>query len=52
MASKPVRRYAPLNPTRVTVSDGFWAPRRKTNRQVTLPAEYRHLLDTGREEAL
>jgi len=32
----------------VTLADGFWAPRRRVNREVTLPSQYRLLEETGR----
>ncbi len=43
--------YARLRPvplTAVTLADGFWAPRRSINREVTLPSQYRQLEATGR----
>ena len=41
-------RLRPLPLTAVRLSDGFWAPRRRVNREETLPAQYRHLEGTGR----
>jgi DUF1680 family protein len=38
----------PLPLTGVRLSDGFWEPRRRTNREETLPSQYRHLEKTGR----
>lgn len=32
----------------VTLADGFWAPRIRTNREVTLPSQFEHLEATGR----
>jgi len=32
----------------VAIDDAFWAPRRRTNREVSLPAQYRLLEETGR----
>jgi len=32
----------------VDLADDFWEPRRRINREVTLPSQYRHLEDTGR----
>jgi DUF1680 family protein len=32
----------------VRLSDGFWQRRRRVNREVTLPLQYRHLEETGR----
>jgi DUF1680 family protein len=37
--------------TRVTVADGFWAPRRKTNCEVSVPHQYAMNLETGRIDA-
>ena len=36
----------------VTIDDNFWSERRRVNRDVTLPAEYRQCEQTGRIEAL
>lgn len=44
----PHARLRPLPLTGVRLSDGFWEPRRRTNREETLPAQYRHLEETGR----
>jgi DUF1680 family protein len=44
-------RYARLKPvplTAVTLADEFWAPRIQTNRESTLPEQYRLLEETGR----
>jgi DUF1680 family protein len=32
----------------VTLDDAFWAPRLRRNREVTIPAQHRHLEETGR----
>jgi uncharacterized protein len=32
----------------VNLADDFWKPRRRINRDVTLPSRYGHLEDTGR----
>ena len=32
----------------VRLSDDFWGPRRRINREVTLPSQHRHLEETGR----
>jgi DUF1680 family protein len=32
----------------VSLADDFWEPRRRINREVTLPSQYRHLEETGR----
>src|SRR5918998_153367 len=39
-------RGAPLPDVRL--SDDFWEPRRRINREVTLPSQHRHLEETGR----
>ncbi len=44
----PYARLKPVPLTAVTLADDFWAPRRRTNREVTLPAQYRLLEETGR----
>lgn len=44
----PHARLRPVPLTAVTLSDSFWAPRRHLNRQVSLPAQYRFLEETGR----
>jgi DUF1680 family protein len=41
-------RLRPLPLTDVQLSDGFWEPRRRVNRRVTLPSQYEHLEKTGR----
>ncbi len=45
------QRYAPLALTDVTIADAFWAPRRRVNRERTIPHIYRQLLATGRIDA-
>ena len=44
----PHARLRPVPLTAVTLADGFWAERRRVNRQVTLPSQYRQLEQTGR----
>ena len=44
-------RYARLRPlplADVRLSDGFWEPRRRINREETLPSQYGHIEETGR----
>jgi len=41
-------RLLPVPLAAVTLSDGFWEPRRRINREVTLPSQYRHCEETGR----
>jgi len=48
----PSRRLRPLELTNVTIADAFWAPRQRTNREATLPHEYRQCKETGRLDAL
>jgi hypothetical protein len=38
----------PVPLTAVQLTDTFWAPRRRLNREVTLPSQYRHCEETGR----
>jgi len=45
-----VRHAVPL--ARVTVDDPFWTPRQVTNREVTIPLQYRILEDSGALDAL
>ena len=44
----PHARLRPVPLTAVTLADGFWAERRRVNREVTLPSQYRQLEETGR----
>lgn len=46
----PYSRLRPLGVAAVTLEDNFWAPRRAMNRTVTLPAQYRLCVETGRLE--
>src|SRR5919107_1816781 len=41
-------RLRPLTLSDVRLSDGFLEPRRRVNREVTLPSQYDHLEQTGR----
>jgi len=45
------RQLTPVAWKHVTVDGGFWGPRVRTNRRVTLPHIYRQLRDTGRVDA-
>jgi DUF1680 family protein len=47
-ARSPYVRLRPLPLDAVGLADEFWEPRRRINREVTLPSQYRHLEDTGR----
>lgn len=44
----PHARLRALPLTGVRLSDNFWGPRRRINRDETLPSQYRHLEETGR----
>jgi hypothetical protein len=44
----PYARLKPVPLTAVTLSDDFWAPRLRLNREATLPSQYRLLEETGR----
>ena len=44
----PHARLRPLPLDAVSLADDFWEPKRRINREVTLPSQYRHLEDTGR----
>ena len=50
MAGKP-NCLKPVSFTKVKVRDGFWFPRLKTNREVTLLIEYQQCKQTGRIDA-
>ncbi len=41
----------PMSLDRVQIDDSFWGRRQTVNREVTLPAEYRHCQETGRIDA-
>ncbi len=47
-SNSPHARLRPLPLTDVRIADGFWEPRRRVNREETLPSQYRHLEETGR----
>ncbi len=46
--SSPHAKLRPIPLGSITLSDTFWAPRRRINRDVTLPTQFRHLEDTDR----
>ena len=48
----PSAELRPLAWKDVTIEDRFWAPRQKTNREVTMPHVYRMCKETGRIDAL
>src|SRR5215207_11607669 len=41
-------RLRPLPLTDVLLSDGFWEPRRRINRDKTLPSQFEYIEETGR----
>ena len=47
-ACSPHGHLRPLPLDAVNLADDFWEPRRRINREVALPSQYRHLEDTGR----
>lgn len=47
-ARSPHARLRPVPLGRVRLEDAFLEPRRRVNRDVTLPSQYRHLEETGR----
>ncbi len=44
----PNARLKPVPISAVSLTDSFWAPRLRTNREVTLPAQFAYLEETGR----
>ena len=48
----PYTRLRPVPLTAVTLADTFWAPRRRRNHEVVLPAQYHLLEETGRVDNL
>jgi uncharacterized protein len=47
-ARSPHVRLRPVPLDAVDLADDFWEPRRRINREVTLPLQYSHLEETGR----
>ena len=47
-SKSPRARLKPVPVSAVTLTDTFWAPRRRVNRERTLPEQYRHLEETHR----
>lgn len=43
----PAARLRQLPVSAVTLTDSFWEPRLQTNRETTLPSQFKHLEDTG-----
>ena len=50
-AAAPPTRLSAVPFTRVTIDDEFWAPRRKTNCEVSVPHQYAMNRETGRIDA-
>ena len=50
--SSPFAQLRPVGLDAVTIDDAFWAPRMRTNRESTLPSQYRLLWETGRIDNL
>ena len=48
MTNAQGKRLAPVPLNRVTISGGFWGERQAVNREVTIPAIYQKLEETGR----
>lgn len=46
-SSSPFASLRPISPRHVRVTDEFWAPRLRRNREVTIPAEYAQCESTG-----
>src|SRR3954447_4084146 len=51
-ASSPFAQLRPVPVDGVALTDDFWAPRMRVNREATLPTQYRLLWDTGRIDNL
>ena len=49
--AEPSRKLHPFDLADVAIADAFWAPRQKTNREVTLPHEHKQCKETGRIDA-
>lgn len=49
--TEEMMKRTPVRWKDVTIDDAFWAPRIRTNREVTLPIEYRQCKETGRIDA-
>ena len=51
MITETANRAAPVPLKQVSITRGFWQERQRVNREVTIPAIYRKLEDTGRIKA-
>src|SRR5215207_10337798 len=52
MSRSPFARLRPVAIDAVTIDDAFWMPRMRTNRESTLPSQFRLLRETGRMDNL
>ena len=48
MSRSPHAKLRPVPLSAVLLTDNFWEPRRKINREVTIPAQWKQCEDTGR----
>ncbi len=48
MDAEAAARLAPVTLRQVAIRDGFWAERQRVNREITIPAIYQKLEETGR----
>lgn len=48
--ASPSARLRPLGLGDVRLDDGFWARRRRRNREVSIPLQHRYIVDSGRLE--
>ncbi|MGH7594913.1 MAG: glycoside hydrolase family 127 protein [bacterium] len=51
MPETKIQKLTPMSLHQVQINDGFWAPKLKTNREVTIPAIYQRCQETGRIDA-
>ncbi|MCG3121365.1 MAG: Non-reducing end beta-L-arabinofuranosidase [bacterium] len=51
MTPAHLQKLSPVPPRQVEINDGFWAPKLKTNREVTIPTVYQRCRETGRIDA-
>ena len=48
LSASPNARLKSVPVTAVKLTDGFWAPRLRINRDTTVPSQHRYLEETGR----
>jgi hypothetical protein len=51
MSQSLLKKLVPIPLHQVHLNDGFWAPKLKTNREVTIPTVYQRCKETGRIDA-